>query len=456
MYLNLLFKAIKADTSAKRTAAFVKRLSQTLASHQPPFVCGALYLLGELFKLTPSLRNMLTEPEEVDDDVETFKDVPDSDGDAEERDASVAAAAVAQQGSSSSRYDGKKRDPQYANAQNSCLWEIAPLLSHFHPSVALHATQLLASAPITTTPDLELHTLSHFLDRFVYRNAKKINNANAGKESLMKPGAKGLDRSGMVLMRKDAAAKNVESRVNADEFRKKKTEDVSVDQLFFHTYFNMKAEDEKARGDKKDKKKKKRAGAGSDVDEDEDISDEDLVIDGLDEGNDDDEELELAEEASDMDEDEVWKAMQDSMPKAAGDSDIEDDDSELGEDSDVSAGEFAYSDSELGVDEAEDEAGEAAAEEEDDDDEVETAGRPSFFPSDDEDDDELAGFEEDDGDVIGSDEEIDIDLPMSKSSKTAGKDGESRKEKKRKLKHLPAFASADDWKDLIDADGDDD
>lgn len=48
MYLNLLFKALKADTSSKRVAAFVKRLIQILAYHQPPFVCGALYLLGEV------------------------------------------------------------------------------------------------------------------------------------------------------------------------------------------------------------------------------------------------------------------------------------------------------------------------------------------------------------------------------------------------------------------------
>jgi ribosome biogenesis protein MAK21 len=48
MYLNLLFKAIKADTSTSRVMAFVKRLLQMLGMHQPPFICGALYLLGEV------------------------------------------------------------------------------------------------------------------------------------------------------------------------------------------------------------------------------------------------------------------------------------------------------------------------------------------------------------------------------------------------------------------------
>lgn len=48
MYLNLLFKAMKVDTSVPRVMAFVKRLLQMLGMHQPPFICGALFLLGEV------------------------------------------------------------------------------------------------------------------------------------------------------------------------------------------------------------------------------------------------------------------------------------------------------------------------------------------------------------------------------------------------------------------------
>jgi len=48
MYLNLLFKAVKADRNHARVAAFVKRIVQVLGIHQPSFVCGGLYLLGEV------------------------------------------------------------------------------------------------------------------------------------------------------------------------------------------------------------------------------------------------------------------------------------------------------------------------------------------------------------------------------------------------------------------------
>lgn len=57
MYLNLLFKAIKSDPSSARRAAFVKRTMQVLGTHQPPFICGAFFLLGEVSPLfLPSCR----------------------------------------------------------------------------------------------------------------------------------------------------------------------------------------------------------------------------------------------------------------------------------------------------------------------------------------------------------------------------------------------------------------
>ena len=130
MYLNLLFKALKADSNQPRVMAFVKRLLQMLGMQQPPFICGALYLLGEvsvcltsdmsladhlqLFSVTPGLRRMLLEPE--DDEEEHFVDA--------DRKVTSAEAESTAKASSSKVYDGKKREPQYANADTSCLWEL--------------------------------------------------------------------------------------------------------------------------------------------------------------------------------------------------------------------------------------------------------------------------------------------------------------------------------------------
>lgn len=106
----------------------------------------------------------------------------------------------------------------------SCFITQLPLLHHYHPSVALHARQLLTHATVTATADLGLNTLSHFLDRFVYRNPKKPRPKGA---SAMQPAAH-TDGGGMVHASKAADVNDV---VNVEGFRKKDEEDVPVDQV---------------------------------------------------------------------------------------------------------------------------------------------------------------------------------------------------------------------------------
>lgn len=48
MYLNLLFKALKADIVPSRVKAFVKRIIQVAGMHQPPFICGTFYMISEV------------------------------------------------------------------------------------------------------------------------------------------------------------------------------------------------------------------------------------------------------------------------------------------------------------------------------------------------------------------------------------------------------------------------
>jgi ribosome biogenesis protein MAK21 len=117
MYLNLLFKAVKADTNLNRVMAFVKRLVQVMLGHQPPFICGALYLLGELFSTTTGLSTLVTEPE--DSGIEHFVDAPDGDEKAKPVELPTGTDRKPEH-----EYDGRKRDPQHSNAKGSCLWEL--------------------------------------------------------------------------------------------------------------------------------------------------------------------------------------------------------------------------------------------------------------------------------------------------------------------------------------------
>ncbi|KAL1412536.1 RNA-binding ribosome biosynthesis protein mak21 [Vanrija albida] len=448
MYLNLLFKSLKVDTSLPRVMSFVKRLLQMLGLHQPPFICGALYLLGELFETTPGLRRMLIGPE--DDGEEHFVDAPE-DGKAAKPTAESSTAAVGNQ------YDGKKRDPLYAHADTSCLWELMPLVNHFHPSVSLQASQLLMGQPVTGSPDISLNTLISFLDKFVYRNPKKTLQAKGA--SVMQPAA-ALDRTGMVT-RTRGPRTGEDGFVNSEAFWRKKVEDVPVDQLFFHKFFSTKLARKEALTKKKSKAEDADEMDFSDDDDEIDVDDEEASEAASDaeeaeaEGGDDDSE-------SDPEEAEIWKAMKASMPKAGEDLGISDDSDEDDDDVDVD-----YSDDD-------DEEGEEEEDEDDDDDEdddeddepVPTSkkGKGKAAESDSESDDEpFPDFDEDDDDLIPEDEMEDVVLGGSddeaeeEEDEEAGakrKRREERKERRKKRKEMPVFGSYEDYAALIEQDDD--
>ena len=120
LYLNLLFRALRADLSVKRVKAFAKRMLQIITLHQPPFICGILYLIRELEVKFPPLKTLLNDPEDGEEaDEEVFRDVPEE-GDR------LPPEAAAQKPVTNPKalYDGRKRDPEHSNADKTCLWEI--------------------------------------------------------------------------------------------------------------------------------------------------------------------------------------------------------------------------------------------------------------------------------------------------------------------------------------------
>jgi ribosome biogenesis protein MAK21 len=63
LFLNLVFKALKADVSPARSSAFVKRLLQLTSVMTPAFTCAVLFLLSEVMKIKPQLRTLFDQPE---------------------------------------------------------------------------------------------------------------------------------------------------------------------------------------------------------------------------------------------------------------------------------------------------------------------------------------------------------------------------------------------------------
>jgi ribosome biogenesis protein MAK21 len=89
------------------------------------------------------------------------------------------------------------------------------------------------SQPVTSNPDLTQNTLSHFLDRFVYKNPKKAKAGEGGAKtkgaSAMQPAASGLDGQGVKIMKADADGASM--RINEAAFLRRKESDVPVDQV---------------------------------------------------------------------------------------------------------------------------------------------------------------------------------------------------------------------------------
>ncbi|ORY08287.1 CBF-domain-containing protein [Basidiobolus meristosporus CBS 931.73] len=394
MYLNLIFKSLKADVSLPRVMGFVKRIVQICGHHQPPFICGALFLVSELIQSNQGIRALIFQPEN-DDDEEHFEDVKDSDDEEEHfedvkegEDGDVASKAEQTPRVS---YDGRKRDPRFTSAEKSCLWELVPFADHFHPTVAMFANQLLKGDRIHTQPQLHLHTIMHFLDRFVYRNPKKKSSTLRGA-SIHQP--MDYNTTGGVVWKRGAGISDV--TVNSEAFWRKKAAEVPVDEVFFHKFFSERSRMQDTINNKKKKRKH------------DDDSDE-------------------GEPLGDSDEDEIWQAMTAGMPNVEDDDDDEDD-SELDD---------------LSVSESEsDEEAEGSEDEPEDMEDADSAEEAEDVDSDDFGEDELP-FGDDEEDLVGSDEEVPVAEPEEEESNKGRK-------KRRKAKDLPTFASYEDYASMLD------
>ncbi|NWR89814.1 CEBPZ protein, partial [Furnarius figulus] len=265
MFLNLVYKSLKADIVLRRVKAFVKRLLQVTCGQVPPFICGTLYLLSELLKVKPELRAQLQDHVESDDE-ECFKDQEEAEEDEEkfvdadkeedeERSTKENSAKTNNSNSTASwvhhlnmggrktgtSYDPMHRSPLYCGAESTSLWELKKLSEHFHPSVALFAKTILEGNHIQYSGDpLQDFTLMRFLDRFVYRNPKLSKGKENTSSVVMQPKKKQF----MKDMRNLA--------VNSKEFRAKDESKIPVDEVFFHRFyskFDKKREKERRQDD---------------------------------------------------------------------------------------------------------------------------------------------------------------------------------------------------------------
>jgi ribosome biogenesis protein MAK21 len=188
------------------------------------------------------------------------------------------------------------------------------------------------------------------------------------------------------------AAQKKHESLNSEAFWNKKAEDVSVDEVFFHRYFSHIGKGKQAASKKKPSAKR--------------------------EGSEDEE-----------NEDEIWQALVDSRPEVEGGSDDE---------SDMEMLDLDDSDAPSSIGDDEDE-GDSALEGLDED-------------ADDKD------LEDDEWDDASDADDVDelFEKELEQAQPPDEKIEEGPRQKKRRLKNLPTFASVEDYAEMLDNDDDED
>lgn len=196
-YFGLVFRAIKADPNVKRVSAFLKRMLQMCFVNESNFTAASLLVISELLKMRKDVafeifkfnsqlgaekqavisihatkgKNVKAESSSDDDEEENFQDV---DRVLEEKKtANKAHQKEITQKAEVNKYDPHKREPQFANALDSPLWELVALVNHCHPTICFWAETLAKGQFITYEGDPLLDFgVGNFLDRISYKTPK--------------------------------------------------------------------------------------------------------------------------------------------------------------------------------------------------------------------------------------------------------------------------------------------
>lgn len=209
LYFHIIHRSIQQDSSVPRAKAFIKRLLQMTLSFSPAKACGALIVINKILKTRSELMSLyltsistprnpsdadtkLSKFEDDSDDEETYKDVELNDKGEEikvEKKAAPDATASswihvdntkqqkvqAEPSKIQTQYDPFKRAAAYSGAEHSLFYELVLMSRNFHPTVQVFVENVIKSQKIRYFGDpLKDFSLNHFLERFSFKNPKKV------------------------------------------------------------------------------------------------------------------------------------------------------------------------------------------------------------------------------------------------------------------------------------------
>ncbi|KAH8239062.1 hypothetical protein KR032_000340 [Drosophila birchii] len=222
--LHIVHRAIHIDNHVARAQAFVKRLLQLTLYAPPHIAAGCLIVLHKLLRMRKELvggsgaseevaassKSILPEDMDLDkfgsDEEETYEDVKEEAAGVEAPDAKEAVKTEKEDGAKSSwhhanvaagpaaetkvreidscKYDPYHRVPAFAGAGYALRHELLLLRQHYHPTVQVFAEQILNQSRIDYYGDpLRDFGLPHFLERFAFKNPKKLDASQQTAES---------------------------------------------------------------------------------------------------------------------------------------------------------------------------------------------------------------------------------------------------------------------------------
>jgi ribosome biogenesis protein MAK21 len=383
LYFHIIHRSIQQDSNVPRAKAFVKRLLQMTLSFPPNKACGALIVLNKILKSRPEILSLnlsqISVPikkeskmPQVDmskfddsDDEEKYKDVSlEDNGKEEEKDEKVPVSSSwvhkknskaqneeAEDSKIPTQYDPYKRSAAYCGADLSLFYELISLSKFFHPTVQVFVENILKHQKLKYFGDpLKDFSLNHFLERFAFKNPKKVetNEKNTAFNHTYQPkGSRGMsvhlltdqnctedEKFIFDFLQKKREIKN---KVVTKEDEESDTESVDDDE--FDEYLNSLGakkdfddfdkdfdylselqKDTENNGEKKSKKKKKGDDSDDEIGDDWDDDDED---DGGESDGDNENDLDDEDNASgsEMDDEEMENDSEISMGSELDDTD---------------------------------------------------------------------------------------------------------------------------------------
>ncbi|KAL6437186.1 hypothetical protein ACFW04_005035 [Cataglyphis niger] len=261
IFLNLLYRILQRDQSIIRLYAFIKRILQITFYFSANMACAILYIVSKILQGRKDLKHMLFESQKAIKIENDVCDINDSLSDVEEvcvidktrneeNSIMLSNITIGADNTSETKLDIKEetdikvdvqntktydpfcRNPLYAGAIKGFNTELEALSRHFHPSVALFANQIIQGEPIKYTGDpLEDLTLIRFLDRYVFKNPKKLDDKKVQRKN--DPLAQ---RAGYIP--KGIRSLSVDSMAYLNEAEER----IPVDELFLYQYLKKKNE----------------------------------------------------------------------------------------------------------------------------------------------------------------------------------------------------------------------